>query len=197
MDPSATASFEAQLTPLLDRAYAAAWHLTRNTVDAEDLVQEAALLAWRGYAGFRAGSNFRAWFLRILTNKFISNYRTDRRRGGVVDLDEVPEFSLWQHGREAGLVAPGSDPAQALTRQLTADQIAAALDALPEDYRVAAVLYFMDDLSYQEIADILEIPVGTVRSRLHRGRRLLRKELWSLAHAAGLVAAGDPEREDP
>ncbi len=196
MDESATASFEAQLTPLLDRAYAAAWHLTRNTVEAEDLVQEAALLAWRGYAGFRPGSSFRAWFLRILTNKFISDYRTARRRGGVVDLDDVPEFSLWQHGREAGLMAPGSDPAGELTRRLTADQIAAALDQLPEDYRVAAVLYFVEDLSYQEIAEILDVPVGTVRSRLHRGRRLLRKELWSLAHAAGLVTATDPAAED-
>lgn len=187
MEPDASASFEAQLAPVLDRAYAAAWHLTRNAAEAEDLVQEAALLAWRGYGGFRPGSSFRAWFLRILTNKFISDYRRDRRRGGVVDLDAVPEFSLWRQSREAGLHAAGSDPAEALTRQLDGEQIATALDRLPEDYRVAAILYFVEDLSYQEIAEILGVPIGTVRSRLHRGRRLLQAELWSLAEASGLV----------
>jgi len=188
MDETLTATFEAHLAAVLDRAYSAAWQLTRNAAEAEDLVQEASLLAWRGFEGFRPGSSFRAWFLRILTNKFISDYRRDRRRGPVVDLEAVPDFSLWEHGRAAGMVAPDSDPARALTSQLDAEQIARALEALPEEYRVAAVLYFVEDHSYQEIAEILEVPVGTIRSRLHRGRRLLRKELWSLAHAAGLTA---------
>ncbi|MDZ4675612.1 MAG: sigma-70 family RNA polymerase sigma factor [Gemmatimonadota bacterium] len=187
MADSATASFEAQLSPVLDRAYAAAWHLTRNAAEAEDLVQEAALLAWRGYHGFLPGSSFRAWFLRILTNKFISDYRRDRRRGVVVDMDAVPEFSLWQHSRASGMHSPDADPAAALTSQLDGEQIAAALDRLPEEYRLAAVLYFVEDLSYQEIADILGVPIGTVRSRLHRGRRLLQAELWALAAASGIV----------
>jgi RNA polymerase sigma-70 factor (ECF subfamily) len=190
MDESVTASFEAQLAPVLERAYAAAWHLTRNRAEAEDLVQEAALLAWRGFGSFTPGSSFRAWFLRILTNRFISDYRRSRRRGTTVDVEDVPEFSLWKQSREAGLHQMGSDPVEVLTGRLDAEQIAAALDQLPEEYRVVAVLYFVEDLSYQEIATMLEIPVGTVRSRLHRGRRLLRQALWSLAESAGVVVTG-------
>lgn len=188
----ATASFEALLAPVLDRAYAAAWQLTRNAAEAEDLVQDAALLAWRGFDGFIPGSSFRAWFLRILTNRFISDYRRDRRRGAATSLDEVPEFSLWERSREAGLHERQGDPAESLLSRLDAEQVRSALGRLPEEFRLAAILYFLDDLSYREIADVLGVPVGTVRSRLHRGRQLLQRELWGLAVAHGVVAAPMP-----
>jgi RNA polymerase sigma-70 factor (ECF subfamily) len=192
---AAKAEFEAHLEPVLDRAYALALQLTRNAADAEDLVQEAALLAFRGFATFRRGTNFRAWFLRILTNAYLSSRRRKRPEQDAVSLDETPNAFLQReadrlaHAGGLGGAEPG-DVVRSVVTRLETEQIAAAIDALPDEYREVSALYFLQDLPYQEIADMLGIPVGTVRSRLHRGRSLLQRRLWQIALDHGLVPAG-------
>ena len=185
---NSTGEFERQLTPVLDQAYGTALRLTGSAADAEDLVQDAALLAHRGFKGFTAGSNFRAWFYRILLNRFYSNYRRQRRAGVSVDLDETPELYLYQQAAASG-VTPDTDTATALVDRLDSELVQRALDALPEEFRTVATLYFMQDLPYQEIADMLDVPIGTVRSRLHRARRMLQKALWEVAAERGIVGA--------
>lgn len=182
-------SLEALLTPLLDAAYATALRLTRNGPEAEDLVQEAAVQACRGFHTFEQGTNFRAWFFRVLTNCFYSSYRRTRREGTPVELEDTPELYLFSQTAATGLHARTEDPAGVLMDRLDADAVNRAIEALPEEYRVVSVLYFLQDCSYQEIAQMLVVPVGTVRSRLHRGRRLLQKRLWSIAEERGIVAA--------
>ncbi len=182
-------SLEALLTPLLDAAYGTALRLTRNGPEAEDLVQEAAVQACRGFHTFEQGTNFRAWFFRVLTNCFYSSYRRTRREGTPVELEDTPELYLFSQTAATGLHARTEDPAGVLMDRLDADAVNRAIEALPEEYRVVSVLYFLQDCSYQEIAQMLVVPVGTVRSRLHRGRRLLQKRLWSIAEERGIVAA--------
>jgi RNA polymerase sigma-70 factor (ECF subfamily) len=183
---SGATDFESRLTAVLDQAYGTALRLTGNAADAEDLVQDAALLAHRGFGGFRPGSNFRAWFFRILLNRFYSDYRKRRRAGPTVDLDETTDQYLYERAAAAGLMRE-PDPASALIGRLDEELIAAAMDALPEEFRAVATLYFMQDLPYQEIAEMLDVPIGTVRSRLHRARRLLQVALWQQAEERGLV----------
>ena len=179
--------------PVLDRAYATARRLTRNDADAEDLVQDAALLAYRGFGTFERGSNFRAWFLRILMNAFLSSKRKHRAEDSAVSLDEVPNAFVQRKAHELvrGAATPegltAADVALGAMDKLEHEQVEAAIDALPEDFRVVATLYFLQDQSYQEIADLLHIPIGTVRSRLHRGRALLQRTLWTVALDHGLV----------
>ncbi len=186
-DPGA--SFETLVTPLLDAAYGTAFRLTRNSADAEDLVQEAAFQACRGFRSFEPGTNFRAWFFRILTNCFYSKYRKRKREGTQVELEDTPELYLYCQTAATGLHAQSEDPAGVLMNRLDTEAVTKAIESLPEEYRVVATLYFMQDSPYQEIADILQVPVGTVRSRLHRGRRLLQKALWTIAEERGIVAA--------
>jgi RNA polymerase sigma-70 factor (ECF subfamily) len=188
-EPTQAAGFESLLEPLLDAAYGIALRYTQNRADAEDLVQEAALLAFRGFGGFEAGTNFRAWFLRIMTNCFFSKYRKRRRQVAEVDLEEAPELYLYSQTETLGLHTRVEDPASRLMAKLAAEHIEAAIAALPDEYRVVATLYFLQEVSYQEIAEITGIPVGTVRSRLHRGRRLLQKALWVIAEERGIVSA--------
>ena len=185
--PGEGTTFEALLVPLLGQAYGVALHLTRNPADAEDLVQEAALLGCRGFKTFQQGSNFKAWFLRVLTNCFYSKYRRERSEPRTVELEDAPELYLYARTYEAGMHDQDSDPARALLSRMDAEQVAAALEALLDDYRVVATLYFLEDLAYHDIARILAIPVGTVRSRLHRGRKMLQKSLWQVALDQGLV----------
>ncbi len=186
--PAAPApSFEQLLVPLLPSAYGTALRFTGQPADADDLVQEAALQAFRGFGSFRTGSNFKAWFFRVLTNCFISRYRAGRREQGHVSLDEAPGPALPVGAVQAELPGAEENPADALLRRLTEAQVTAALEALPDEFRDVATLYFMEDFSYQQIAEVLAVPVGTVRSRLHRGRRLLRRALWDLAREHGIL----------
>lgn len=182
------------LKPLLARAYGLALRLLRNRADAEDLVQQAALDACRGFATFQAGTNFKAWFFRILTNCYYGRHRRQRHEGPPVAFDEAPELYLYGQTAALGWHAGAADPAQAFLDRLDSDQIAAALQGLPEEYRVVSTLYFLEDFSYEQIAGILDIPVGTVRSRLHRGRKILQKLLWRVAVERGVVPAGSKER---
>jgi RNA polymerase sigma-70 factor, ECF subfamily len=187
--------FEALFTPLVSPAYGAALHMTRNRADAEDLVQEAALLAFRAFATFQPGTNFKAWFFRILTNCFYSRHRRRYAERGMMQLEEASELYLYLRTYEAGLHLQGSDPAKSALGRMETEQVAAALEDLPEEYRVVSTLYFIEDFSYQEIAEILGIPVGTVRSRLHRGRKMLQKRLWQIAEDSGIIPARSATRE--
>lgn len=187
------ATFESLFRDTLPRAYRAALHMTQDASDAEDVVQEAALLAFRAFATFRAGTNFRAWFLRILTNVVRARYRKAKRSRGTMSLDATPERWLYSRTLQAGYHRE-DNPAQAFMSRLTVAQVREAIDALPSAYRTVVTLYFVDDLSYEEIAGIVDCPVGTVRSRLHRGRKLLQDALWQIAEDHGLtrdIRSGD------
>lgn len=187
----ASADFEALLAAVVDAAYGYAFRLSNNRSDAEDLVQEAALLAYRGFGSFEPGSNFKAWFFKILTNCYRSKYRKDRRRP-TVDLDDTPDLYLYARAGEVGFPTEGPDPAATLLDRLGTEQVVAALEQLPDEYRIVSTLYFMQDFSYEEIARALGCPVGTVRSRLHRGRKILQKALWQVAEEAGIVHPSRP-----
>jgi RNA polymerase sigma-70 factor, ECF subfamily len=180
-------SLETQLVAVLPSAYGYALRLTRHRADAEDLIQEAALRAVRGVSSFEPGTNFKAWFFRILTRCFWSDGRMRKRRPSTVDLDDTPDLYLYARSAECGLQYQGEDPAAELITTLGTERVAEAIAQLPEEFRVACTLYFMEDFAYQEIAEVLEVPVGTVRSRLHRGRKMLQKTLWRVAEDAGVV----------
>ncbi len=183
----ADTDFKSLLEPVLEPAYRTAYHLTRNEADAEELVQEAALLAFKGFGRFKPGTNFKAWFFTILRNRFISTYRKKQREIKTVELEDAPELYMYTKSMELGLSAQTSEPAKYVIEQLDAEQVATALSELPMEFREAATLYFTQDMSYHDIAEVLGVPVGTVRSRLHRGRKLLQKKLWHLAEDYGLV----------
>jgi RNA polymerase sigma-70 factor (ECF subfamily) len=179
--------FEELLSPILPMAYGTAVRFSGDRTEAEDLIQDAALLAYRAFASFERGTNFKAWFFRILTNAFYSRYRKDKHEKANFSTEDVPALYLYNKTAEAGLHGRDSDPASAIMDKLDTEQVSAALKELPEEYRLVATLYFIEDFSYQQIAEVLECPVGTVRSRLHRGRRMLQKALWDLAVERGIV----------
>ncbi len=179
--------FERLFSPIVQMAYGTAVRLTRNRTEAEDLVQDAALLAYRAFGSFQQGTNFKAWFFRILTNAFYSRHRKEKHEKANLSTEDVPSLYLYTKTAEAGLHGRESDPASAIMDKLDTEQVSEALEALPTEYRVVATLYFIEDFSYQQIAEVLECPVGTVRSRLHRGRRMLQKALWDVAVERGIV----------
>jgi RNA polymerase sigma-70 factor, ECF subfamily len=181
------ASFEALFAAVINSAFGVALRYTRNQADAEDQVQEAALLAYRAFDSFESGTNFRAWFLKILTNCYFSKRRREKCRPVTSDLDDTADLYLYARSGEAGFPTQGPDPAATLLDKLGVERIMEAIDRLPEEYRVVCSLYFLNDLSYEDTARVLECPVGTVRSRLHRGRRMLQKALWQVAEEVGVV----------
>jgi RNA polymerase sigma-70 factor, ECF subfamily len=186
---AAAASFESLFAAVFHTAYGVALRLSRNQADAEDLVQDAALLAHRAFGSFTPGTNFRAWFLKILTNCFYSKRRQEKSRPVTSDLDDTPDLYLYARSGDAGFPVQGPDPAAQLLEALGTERVVQAISRLPDEYRVVSTLFFMDDLSYEEIARVLECPVGTVRSRLHRGRKMLQKALWQVAQEDGIVGA--------
>jgi len=182
--------FERDAMPLMPSLYAAALRLTRNPADAEDLVQEAYLRAYRGFSGFTEGTNLKAWMYRILTNTFINSYRKRQREPVTVLEDEIPDWYLYDRLQENG------DTSSAEARVLESipdEDVQAALDSLPEGFRMAVWLADVEGFSYKEIAEILDIPIGTVMSRLHRGRRTLEKLLHEKMQERGLIS----RRPDP
>src|SRR5690349_2610022 len=183
------AEFERLLMESLEPAYRLALRLSGDSEDAQDLVQEAALRASRFRQTFQKGTSFKSWFYRIIVNQFYTSTRR-RRNTTTTSLDSLSDATdifLFARSAEAGLIAPDSDPAANVVSRMAEDDVARALAALPEEFRTVATLYFIDDLSYQEIADILGVPIGTVRSRLHRGRHMLQKQLWRVAEELGIV----------
>jgi RNA polymerase sigma-70 factor (ECF subfamily) len=183
-DPALKERFERDAVPLLSGMYSSALRMTRNPADAEDLVQETFLRAYRGFAGFQEGTNLKAWLYRILTNTFINSYRKKQREPKTVPDDNVEDWYLYDR-----LAAQSSEAsAEATVLETMPDEdVKAALDALPEAFRMAVLLADVEGFSYKEIAEILDIPIGTVMSRLHRGRRALEKALWEKTRERGLV----------
>jgi RNA polymerase sigma-70 factor, ECF subfamily len=190
-------SFESLLAGVLPSAYGYALRLTRNGADAEDLLQEAALRAFRASDSFEPGTNFKAWFFRILTRGFWSTHRQQKRRAATVDLEDTPDLYLYAKSAESGLPWDGEDPAATLVNRMGTDRITQAIGQLPEEYGVVCTLYFMEDFAYHEIAQVLEVPIGTVRSRLHRGRKMLQKSLWQVAEDAGIIAELREREDEP
>ncbi|MGQ0669232.1 MAG: sigma-70 family RNA polymerase sigma factor [Actinomycetota bacterium] len=184
-DPVLLARFERDVLPLMPSLYSAAIRLTRNPTDAEDLVQETYLRAYRGFAGFEEGTNLKAWMYRILTNTFINTYRKKQREPLTVSTDEdIEDWYLYDRLGESGVEA--SAETEVLER-IPDEDVQAALEALPEGFRLAVLLADVEGFSYKEIAEILDIPIGTVMSRLHRGRRALETALWETVRERGLV----------
>ena len=176
--------FERDVLPLLAGLYSAALRMTRNAADAEDLVQETYLRAFRGFAGFEEGTNLKAWMYRILTNTFINTYRKKQREPVTVHADDIEDWYLYDRLGESGVEASAET---AVLERIPDQDVQAALEALPEGFRLAVLLADVEGFSYKEIAEILDIPIGTVMSRLHRGRRALEKALWDTVRERGLV----------
>jgi RNA polymerase sigma-70 factor (ECF subfamily) len=189
------ATFTEQAMDLMPSLYSAALRMTRNPADAEDLVQETYLKAYRGFGSFEQGTNLKAWLYRILTNTFINRYRAAKRRPEQSDLDDVEDFYLYR--RLGGLeeARAGRSAEDELMDLFSEAEVKAAVDALPEQFRMAVLLADVEGFSYKEIASILDIPIGTVMSRLHRGRKNLQKALFEFATTQGLID-GDPEPAD-
>lgn len=181
--------FDTELLAQLPAAYGYAFRLTSHRADAEDLLQETALLACRARHTFEPGTNFKAWFFRILVRCFYARHRTAKRRPVTVELDDTPDVFLYGNFIRSGLPSSGDDPARGMLDRLGTEAVVAAIGELPTEYSVVCTLYFMQDFAYHEIAEVLEIPVGTVRSRLHRGRKMLQKTLWHAAQEAGVIDA--------
>ena len=188
-------SFERELNPLLEVAYAYAYKMTRNREAAMDLVQDASVQAYRSRHTFQPGTNFRAWLLKVLTNRFLKERAKAKRRGSELSLDEAQDAFLFRESAKAGLHATEKNPAAVVMDQLDAEAVEEALQQLPDDFRQVALLYFLNEFSYEEIAEVLGVPVGTVRSRLHRGRKLLQRALWDIAVGRGLVPRTAQEKK--
>ena len=188
MTASLAERFEHEALPYLDQLYGAALRMTRNPADAEDLVQETYAKAFAAFDSFREGTNLRAWLFRILTNTYINIYRKKQRQPFQAGTDELTDWHL--HEAESHLsTGLRSAEVEALDQLVDAD-IVQALGELPEEFRIAVYLADVEGFSYREIADIMETPVGTVMSRLHRGRSLLRAKLTDYAAERGYVKAG-------
>lgn len=186
------ARFEETMLPFMSQLYSHALRMTRNPSDADDLVQETYARAWRSFATFREGTNARAWLFKIATNAYINKYRAAQRRPDERDLDGMEEWAL--HDQIGGLekVAAGQTPEAAVLDAMPEDVVKQALEDLPEVFRRTVLLADVDGFSYKEIAEITDVPVGTVMSRLHRGRKKLEEALFDLAVERGLVPTAEP-----
>ena len=180
--------FETQALSFLDALYRTALRMTRSEAEAEDLVQETYIRAFRFRDQFTLGTNLKAWLFRILTNTFINQYRRKAARPETTELDDVEESILYRHMRD---VSPGSaspDPEAELIDNTLSSEVKEALEALPEKFRTTLLLD-VEGFAYKEIAELLDIPIGTVMCRLHRGRKFLQKRLYDVARDRGIVAA--------
>ncbi len=178
--------FQEDALPLLDSLYGAALRMTRNPADAEDLVQETMLRAYRAFDRFEEGTNLKAWLFRIMTNAYINTYRKRQREPQKVSADEIEDFDLY---RELKSHDPQYErtPENIVLDGLVDSDILEAIEDLPEQFRLAVILSDVEGFTYAEMAEIMDVPMGTVMSRLHRGRKALQKRLWDLARDRGIV----------
>jgi RNA polymerase sigma-70 factor (ECF subfamily) len=189
------AQFADQAMEYMNPLYSAALRMSRNPADAEDLVQETYLKAYRGFGGFTEGTNLKAWLYRILTNTYINSYRSKKRRPEETELDEVEDLYLYRRLGGLEAVAASRSAEDELMDFFTDDEVKDAIEALPEQFRMAVLLADVEGFSYKEIAEILDIPIGTVMSRLHRGRKFLQKRLFDFASQRGLIPAGTTDKD--
>ena len=179
--------FQEQALPFMDQLYGAAMRMTKNPADAADLVQETFVKAFAAFAQFEQGTNLKAWLYRILTNTFINVYRKKQRDPYRGTIDELED---WQLGGAESATSPTTRSAEAeAIDRMPASAVKEALQSIPEDFRLAVYFADVEGFAYQEIADIMKCPVGTVMSRLHRGRRLLRDLLADYARERGMTVA--------
>jgi RNA polymerase sigma-70 factor, ECF subfamily len=183
-DRSTFADEAMQYAPQL---YSAALRMTRKPADAEDLVQETYLRGYRSYATFEEGTNLRAWLFRILTNNYINSYRAKQRRPVETDIDDIEDLYLYRRVRTLDESTRSAE--DTLFDLFTDDEVKRALEELPENFRIPVLLADVEGFAYKEIAEMLDIPVGTVMSRLHRGRKSMQKKLMDFAVARGLLDA--------
>ena len=188
-------TFADQALEFMPALYSAALRMTHNPADAEDLVQETYLKAYRSFASFTEGTNLKAWLYRILTNTYINAYRAKQRRPIESDLDDVEDLYLYRRLGAIEQANAGRSAEEALMDMFTEGEVRGALDALPENFRMPVYLADVEGFSYKEIADILEIPIGTVMSRLHRGRKAMQKALYEYVTEQGLIERPAPDHE--
>jgi RNA polymerase sigma-70 factor (ECF subfamily) len=175
------ADFEKEMIPHLDSLYNFAIRLTSDPIDAEDLVQDTIVKAFRFFGSYEKGTNAKAWLFRILKNSYINNYRKKSKQPQQVDYDEVSTYYENIRSEQSDT----TDMEDILYRDMLDDQITRALQRLPEDFRTVVLLCDVEGFTYEEIANMLDVPIGTIRSRLHRGRNLLRVELEEYADKRG------------
>jgi RNA polymerase sigma-70 factor (ECF subfamily) len=192
------AMFADQAMEYAPQLFSAAMRMTRNRADAEDLVQETYLKGFRSFHTFTEGTNLRAWLFRILTNAYINRYRAKQRRPDETDLADVEDLYLYHRLGTLDDASRGRSAEESLMEILPDDEVKAALEGLPDNFRLPVVLADVEGFSYKEIAEMLEIPIGTVMSRLHRGRKAMQKALYEYARDRGLanVESGTEGREN-
>ncbi len=177
----------------IDALYRTALRMTRNAADAEDLVQETYLRAFRSLHQFTEGTNLRAWLFRILTNTYINEYRRRQRRPTNSSLDDIEEFYLYDHLIESGVQPSVERPEDIVLSRLSVDRVIGVIDELPEEFRQVVLLADVEGFSYRDIASIVEIPIGTVMSRLYRARRRLQRQLYDAAVESGVLGKVDAD----
>ena len=185
-------NFEAAAMPFVDSLYNTAYRMTRNSEDAQDLVQETYLKAYRYYDKFQEGTNFKAWLFKILKNSFINNYRKKQNQPPQSDFGEIEDAFESRVSDQAPRQIKG--PEEELLENVLDEDVQRALDELPYDYRIAILLADLEDFSYKEIAEILDVPLGTVMSRLYRGRKLLEAAMLDYARDHGYLRDGTPAK---
>ena len=184
---SAKDQFTSDAMQYAPQLFSTALRMTRSRSDAEDLVQETYIKGWRSFHTFQEGTNLRAWLFRIMTNTYINKYNAKKRKGTEVELDDVEELFLYKRLGSIDQSQLSSSAEDQMLELFTDDEVKNALEELPEDFRVPVLLSDVDGFSYKEIAEMLEIPIGTVMSRLHRGRKAMQKMLYEYARDRGLI----------
>jgi RNA polymerase sigma-70 factor, ECF subfamily len=167
--------------------FSTAMRMTRNRSDAEDLVQETFIKAWRSFATYQQGTNLRAWLFRIMTNTYINKYNAQQRKPTITELDDVEELFLYKRLGSVDQSQLSQSAEDQMLSLFTDDEVKKALEELPDQFRIPVLMSDVEGFSYKEIAEILEIPLGTVMSRLHRGRKSMQKMLYEYAKERGLI----------